>query len=225
MHKARLVVSGGLILALCAMAGPRATHAEMVAKSGCATGAVMTMLTAPNMSFTGRATNALPVPLTTTVPPAVSIVGTENPPVVIAAPVTVVTSTIVAPMEYGLFNYIAGIKPVVFPNAENEISEFFTFSSTANSLTDMPFGGFSASNRVGTFTVYLGHGDFANAATFSSGTPIMTATYNQQILVPNAAANMATGTNAAGSLSLGVAGVPSVTSTSAGTGAARMRPN
>jgi hypothetical protein len=186
MIKVRIVALGGLVLALCAMAGPRMTHADTVAASGCASGAATTTISSPNMTFTGRTTNAMPVPpAAAAVPPAISIVGTENPPIVVPAPpATSVTTTISGTVEFGLFNYISGIKPVVFPNAVNEFSDYFTFATTVSTVTDTS-GVYLASNRTGTFSVYLGHGDFSNVATFSSGTPIMTASFSQHILVPN----------------------------------------
>lgn len=176
------------------------------------------MLSAPYMTFTGRATNALPVPLAASVPPAISITGTENPHIMLPTPVTVVTSTITAPAEFGLFHYIAGIKPVVFPNATNEITEFFTFYSTASNVTDTPAGSYNMSSRTGTFTVYLGHGDFSNPATFQSGTPVLSATFNQQILVPVSTASTNGSTGGAGTLSLAVQGAPAGSGATSGAG-------
>jgi hypothetical protein len=215
MFKARSAVSVGLILALCAMAGPRMTHADAVATSGCASGAATTTISTLSMTFTGRTTNAMPMPPVPFVPPAISIVGTENLPIVLPAPPAAVTTVISGTAEYGLFNYISGIKPVAIPNAENEISEFFTFATTVTTVTDTVAGAFLSSARTGTFTVYLGHGDFSNVATFSRGTPIMTASFSQHILVPNPAVLITPPTVRFGSVALAVVGGTVSTTTSA----------
>jgi hypothetical protein len=191
MIKARLAVSVGLILALCAMAGPRTIHADAVAASGCAASASPTTISPLTMTFTGRTTDALPVP---------------------PATATVATTTISGTVDYGLFDDISGIKPVEFPNAENEITDFFTFATTVMARTDVLSGAFLASSRTGTLTVYLGHGDFSAPVTFSSGTPIMTASFSQQILVTNPAVLITPPALRFASVNLGVVGGTAVVS-------------
>jgi hypothetical protein len=199
-----------LVLAGSAISAPTTLRAAAYDVGACAAGASPQILSGVNIQ-------------------SVAAIGT--PPSANGTTPIVPTLTAGLPPEYGFVTYIQGLAPVFQPGTQAHPQALFTIVTTATSTAANPTGFIPSSiivnttgtrnvaaqlmkipsffTRSGTTTIYLAtnqSAQFYNPASFSSGTPIMTFTFNQQVYVPAPNASPGQTTNATFNLTVDAAG-------------------
>lgn len=88
--------------------------------------------------------------------------------------------------QFGYYTFIKGIDSLFTTGAENEATAVFTFVRETSNVRVTVNGPLRIVSRVGTTTAYLNatpNGNFANPASFRTGTPILTSVLRQQVVV------------------------------------------
>jgi hypothetical protein len=90
-------------------------------------------------------------------------------------------------MQYGFLSQINGIDldSIYSASPHGESTALFTFFTDAANTQVINDGQLRIVNRTGLTTIYLdpSHGDFSNVDSFKDGTPILTATLQQQVIL------------------------------------------
>lgn len=86
--------------------------------------------------------------------------------------------------QFGYVSKLAGLDSIFTGTPNNESTALFTFVTNATTDRVIANGALRIINRTGTTTVYLNTppSDFTNPASFSQGTPILVASYTQQVV-------------------------------------------
>lgn len=88
--------------------------------------------------------------------------------------------------QYGYLSFVNGIDSVFTSTPHNETTARFTFYTEANTTQVINNGTLRIVDRTGTTTIYLDevpNGDFALPSTFADGTPILTMSLQQQVIL------------------------------------------
>jgi|SRR5215813_2433693 len=88
--------------------------------------------------------------------------------------------------QYGYVSAINGLDNVFSAPPHNETTAFFTFYTEAHTNSVINNGKLRIVNRTGTTTIYqddVPNGNFADPDTFRDGTPILTMTLKQQVIL------------------------------------------
>jgi hypothetical protein len=88
--------------------------------------------------------------------------------------------------QYGYLSSVNGIDSVFASTPHNETTALFTFFTVASTTQVINNGNLRIVNRTGTTTIYLDeapNGDFSDPSTFSDGTPILTMSLKQQVIL------------------------------------------
>jgi hypothetical protein len=87
-------------------------------------------------------------------------------------------------VHYGYLSYIKGV-PAFAGTPQDETTALFTFYADATTLRVIVNGPLRIVSRVGTLTIYRDSstdGNFANPDTFRDGTPVLVASFRQQVV-------------------------------------------
>lgn len=88
--------------------------------------------------------------------------------------------------QYGYLSAVDGIDSVFTGTPHNETTALFTFFTVATTMQVINNGNLRIVNRTGTTTIYLDeapNGNFADPGTFADGTPILTMSLKQQVIL------------------------------------------
>ena len=88
--------------------------------------------------------------------------------------------------QYGYLSSVDGIDSVFTATPHNETTALFTFFTVATTTQVINNGNLRIVDRTGTTTIYLDespNGNFSDPSTFSDGTPIMTMSLKQQVIL------------------------------------------
>ncbi|HEY8010767.1 MAG TPA: hypothetical protein VIE67_07175 [Rudaea sp.] len=88
--------------------------------------------------------------------------------------------------QYGYLSFVRGIDTVFTSTFHNETTALFTFYTAANTTQVINNGNLRIVDRIGTTTIYFNdapNGNFAVPNTFASGTPILTMSLKQQVIL------------------------------------------
>jgi len=88
--------------------------------------------------------------------------------------------------QYGYLSAIDGIQDVFSSTTHNETTALFTFFTEAHTDSVITNGKLRVVNRTGTTTIYLDqapNGNFADPNTFRDGTPVLTKSLRQQVIL------------------------------------------
>jgi hypothetical protein len=88
--------------------------------------------------------------------------------------------------QYGYLSSVDGIDSVFASTTHNETTALFTFFTAATTTQVINNGNRRVVDRTGTTTIYLDevpNGNFADPSTFADGTPILTMSLKQQVIV------------------------------------------
>jgi len=88
--------------------------------------------------------------------------------------------------QYGYLSFIAGIDPVFTSTPHNETTARFSFNTEATTTQVIINGDLRIVDRIGSTTIYLDdvpNGDFTVPHTFADGTPVLTMSLRQQVIL------------------------------------------
>jgi hypothetical protein len=88
--------------------------------------------------------------------------------------------------QYGYLSFVAGIDPVFTSSPHNEKTARFSFNTEATTTQVINNGNLRIVDRIGSTTIYLDevpNGDFAVPNTFADGTPVLTMSLRQQVIL------------------------------------------
>ena len=88
--------------------------------------------------------------------------------------------------QYGYLSSVDGIDSVFTATPHNETTALFTFFTVATTTQVINNGNLRIVDRMGTTTIYLDdvpNGNFSDPSTFSDGTPILTMSLKQQVIL------------------------------------------
>jgi hypothetical protein len=88
--------------------------------------------------------------------------------------------------QYGYLSFIDGVDSVFAATPHNEMTARFAFDTRASTTQVIDNGKLRIVDRTGTTTIYLDdvpNGDFAVPGTFADGTPILTMSLKQQVIL------------------------------------------
>ena len=88
--------------------------------------------------------------------------------------------------QYGYFSSVNGLDSVFTATPHNESTALFTFFTVATTTQVINNGNLRIVDRMGTTTIYLDdipNGNFSDPSTFSDGTPILTMSLKQQVIL------------------------------------------
>jgi len=88
--------------------------------------------------------------------------------------------------QYGYLSSVNGIDSVFAASPQNETTALFTFFTVATTTQVINNGNLRIVDRVGTTTIYLDevpNGNFSDPSTFADGTPILTMSLKQQVIL------------------------------------------
>lgn len=88
--------------------------------------------------------------------------------------------------QYGYLSSVNGIDSVFTATPHNETTALFTFFTVATTTQVINNGNLRIVDRVGTTTIYLDevpNGNFSDPSTFADGTPILTMSLKQQVIL------------------------------------------
>ena len=88
--------------------------------------------------------------------------------------------------QYGYLSAVNGIDSVFTSAPHNETTALFTFFTAATTTQVITNGNLRIVDRTGTTTIYLDevpNGNFSDPSTFADGTPILTMSLKQQVIL------------------------------------------
>ena len=88
--------------------------------------------------------------------------------------------------QYGYLSSVNGIDSVFTATPHNETTALFTFFTVATTTQVINNGNLRIVDRTGTTTIYLDevpNGNFSDPSTFADGTPILTMSLKQQVIL------------------------------------------
>jgi hypothetical protein len=88
--------------------------------------------------------------------------------------------------QYGYLSSVNGIDSVFTSTSHNETTALFTFYTEATTTQVINNGNLRVVDRTGTTTIYLDetpNGNFSDPSTFANGTPILTMSLKQQVIL------------------------------------------
>jgi hypothetical protein len=88
--------------------------------------------------------------------------------------------------QYGYLSFVNGVDDVFSGGPQNETTALFTFFTEAVTTRVITNGNLRVVNRTGTTTVYFDDtpdGNFADPETFRDGTPVLTMSLRQQVIL------------------------------------------
>jgi hypothetical protein len=88
--------------------------------------------------------------------------------------------------QYGYLSSVNGIDSVFTSTAHNETTALLTFFTVATTTQVINNGNLRIVDRTGTTTIYLDdvpNGNFSDPSTFADGTPILTMSLKQQVIL------------------------------------------
>ena len=88
--------------------------------------------------------------------------------------------------QYGYLSSVNGLDSVFTATPHNESTALFTFFTVATTTQVINNGNLRIVDRVGTTTIYLDevpNGNFSDSSTFADGTPILTMSLKQQVIL------------------------------------------
>ena len=88
--------------------------------------------------------------------------------------------------QYGYLSFIDGIDPVFTSTPHDETTTSFSFNTAATTTQVINNGQLRIVDRTGSTTIYLDdvpNGDFAVPNTFADGTPVLTMSLRQQVIL------------------------------------------
>src|SRR5882724_7236476 len=88
--------------------------------------------------------------------------------------------------QYGYLSLLNGIDSVFAASPQNETTALFTFFTVATTTQVINNGNLRIVDRVGATTIYLDevpNGNFSDPSTFADGTPILTMSLKQQVIL------------------------------------------
>lgn len=87
--------------------------------------------------------------------------------------------------QYGYLSFLDGVDAIFNPGPQNETTARFTFFTEAVTTRVINNGALRIVNRTGTTTIYMHDtpGDFTNPNSFRDGTPVLTASLRQQVIL------------------------------------------
>jgi hypothetical protein len=88
--------------------------------------------------------------------------------------------------QYGYLSFIDGVDSVFAATPHNEMTARFAFDTQASTTQAIANGKLLIVDRSGTTTIYLDdvpNGDFGAPSTFADGTPILTMSLKQQVIL------------------------------------------
>jgi hypothetical protein len=91
--------------------------------------------------------------------------------------------------QYGYLSFVNGVDDVFSGGPQNETTALFTFFTEAVTTRVINDGNLRVVNRTGTTTVYFDDtpdGNFADPETFRDGTPVLTMSLRQQVILDTA---------------------------------------
>jgi hypothetical protein len=88
-------------------------------------------------------------------------------------------------IQYGYFTYVEGVDTLFTGSPENEATALLTFFREATNVRVVADGPLRVISREGTTTIYLNFApaSFASPDSFRSGTPVLTSTFQQQVVL------------------------------------------
>jgi hypothetical protein len=88
--------------------------------------------------------------------------------------------------QYGYLSFVDGIDPVFTSPPHNETTARFSFNTQATTTQVIDNGNLRIVDRIGSTTIYLDevpNGNFAVPSTFADGTPVLTMSLRQQVIL------------------------------------------
>ncbi len=88
--------------------------------------------------------------------------------------------------QYGYLSFVDGIDPAFTSTPHNETTARFSFNTEATTTQVINNGNLRIVDRTGSTTIYLDdvpNGDFAVPSTFADGTPVLTMSLRQQVIL------------------------------------------
>lgn len=88
--------------------------------------------------------------------------------------------------QYGYLSAVDGVDPVFAATPHNETTALFTFFTVATTTQVINNGNLRIVDRTGTTTIYFDDtpdGNFSDPSTFADGTPILTMSLKQQVIL------------------------------------------
>jgi hypothetical protein len=88
--------------------------------------------------------------------------------------------------QYGYLSFVDGIDAVFTSPPHNETTARFSFNTEATTTQVISNGDLRIVDRIGSTTIYLDevpNGDFAVPSTFADGTPVLTMSLRQQVIL------------------------------------------